>query len=254
LALNPVVSSAAGSSLGKGGNHPPADYGPVIAAVGCSVQSSAIDLVINALGFNPVRHAVYTIANCGRTATNLPFVVDVYMNGQRADTIEQKILPGRSQQTVTSSLAIDQGCSETTLLAIADPQKVITESSSESHQKTVQVSPPCPNLVVTDIKQVWEDLNTRYEVQFTIQNQGSGPPPIAITATESVAYDDAVLIPYDNYYQLEPLQPGQSVTFHDSKKHMMTETIDVEIILDMQHQISVVNPNNNISKKTLGPH
>jgi hypothetical protein len=235
-------------------NHPPANYGPVIPAVGCPAQSGSIDLVVTALGFNPARHVVYTIANCGRTVTNLPFVVDLFMNNQRVDTIEQKVLPGASQQTVTSELAVDQGCNEATLLAVADPQNVVSESSGRDHQKTVQISPPCPNLAVTNIKQVWEDMNTRYEVQFTIQNQGNGPPPIPITVTESVAYDDGVLIPYGNEYPMDPLLPGQSVTFHDSKKHLMTETIDVEVIIDMQHQINVSNPNNNISKKTLGPH
>jgi len=51
-----------------------------------------------------------------------------------------------------------------------------------------------------------------------------------------------------------PLRPGQSVTFHDSKKHLATSTIDVEVIIDMQHMINVSNPNNDISRKTLGPH
>ena len=255
LALGTAAAGGIASSLAtKLNTHPPANYGPVVAAVSCSAESAATDLVITALGFNPARHVVYTIANCGSAATNLPFIVDLFMNGQRADTIEQKILPGGSQQTVTSELAVDQGCNQVTLLAVADPQHVISESSSDNHRKTAEITPPCPNLVVTEIKQVWVDLNTRYEVQFTIQNQGTGLPPIPVSVTEAVSYDDGVSIPENNGYTLNPLRPGQSVTFHDSKKHLATSTIDVEVIIDMQHMINVSNPNNDISRKTLGPH
>lgn len=261
-ATQPSVSGPSSSSpapgtlsatLLKGHRQGPPNYGPIVPAPKCLGGSEAPDLRITELKFNSSRHVIYTVTNCGRSSTSLPFVVDLYINGARGDTVEHQILPGQSQQMVTSQLAKDQGCDRAVLLAIADPQHIVPESNTANNQMTVDLIPPCPDLQVEEIKQHWIDANTRYQAQVKIGNRGNGPSELSVFAR---VMEDAVPlgISLPENFEIPPLAPGQSFIFVCNGKHLVTTTTIVDVMVDIYKQIVESSPNNKHVHKTLGPH
>jgi hypothetical protein len=95
------------------------------------------DLVIRGLGFTSEGKVRYLVQNHGGVAASQPFVVDVYFNGQRRDTVKHGGLPPLSQQRVESSLANPGGCAQAQLRAIADSQQIVAEASEANNSEMV---------------------------------------------------------------------------------------------------------------------
>lgn len=179
--------------------------------------------------------------------------MDLYINGVRGDTVEHQVLPGQSQQTVTSQLAKDQQCDRATLLAVADPQHIVPESNTTNNQMTVDLTPPCPDLQVEEIKQHWVDANTRYQAQVKVVNHGNGPSERTVIAR--VMEDAEPLgISLPENFEIPPLAPGHSFIFVCNGKHLLTTTTIVDVMLDIYKQIEESSTNNKHVHKTLGPH
>src|SRR5262245_57773049 len=66
---------------------------PVTPIGGLPKPTSAVDLVISAFGFTSGGRITYTIQNRGREPTASPFVVDLYIDVNRKDTIKHATLP-----------------------------------------------------------------------------------------------------------------------------------------------------------------
>jgi hypothetical protein len=233
-------------------HHPP-NYGPVVAAHGCPAVSDAPDLLITMLGFDATRHMTYTVANCGHTSTQLPFIMDLYFNNTRGDTVEHPVLPPLSQQTVTSQLAQYQACDRVTLRAVVDPQQIVTESNEGNNQKVADATPLCPDLAVDEIKQDWEDANTRYRVQITIKNHGNAPTGQTVTARVNTNPSSGS-IPEALFYDIPALAPGQSHTFHLPAKYLLSTSVSVDILVDYYYRVLEIREDNNYMHKILGPH
>ncbi|MBZ5540585.1 MAG: hypothetical protein LAN61_08715 [Acidobacteriia bacterium] len=253
----PVAGWGGPNSLagGRPGKLPsaPAQMGPIVPALGCPAGPAAPDLMITALGFDPARHVTYTVANCGQATTQQPFIVDLYLKADRGDTVEHQPLPARSQQTVTSQLAQYRGCDRVQLRAVADPQHIVSEANENNNERTLDIVPPCPDLVVQEIKQDWEDANTRYLVQIKVGNTGNGPSQVPVYA-RVVVFASGVSIPQQENQEIPPLAPGQSFIFHPQGKHLATSTTEIDIFVDFFKQLMEANEENNIAHKTLGPH
>jgi hypothetical protein len=257
ITAGPASSPAVAASLaGKAGNKPvgvPPNYGPVVAAHGCPAVSDGPDLLITALAFDPTRHTVYTVANCGHAATQLPFIVDLFFNATRGDTVEHHVLPPLSQQAVTSQMAQYAACDRVTLRAVADPQQIVTESNEGNNEKILDALPPCADLAVDEIKQDWEDANTRYRVQITVSNHGTAPTTVTVTARANTNAS-SFATPTAEYEDVPPLAPGQSHTFHLSKKYALTTSVAVDVLLDYYNKVFDANKDNNYKHRILGPH
>jgi len=162
-------------------------------------------------------------------------------------------LPARSQQTVTSQLAQYRGCDRVQLRAVADPQHIVTEANENNNERNLDIVPPCPDLVVQEIKQDWEDANTRYRVQIKVGNTGNGPSPVPVYA-RVVVFASGGSIPQQENQEIPALAPGQSFIFHPPGKHLAVITTDVDIFVDFFKQVVEANEENNVVHKTLGPH
>jgi len=255
LASQPAIAPAQVRVPAGGVNLQPS-LGPVT-AVGPTTCGSGggagPDLTVVSVGFDPSRHVVFTVANCGRSATPLPFVSDVFIGSDRRDTAKEPVLPGRSMQTVMSTLAHDDSCASVSVRVTADAQNVIAEDNESNNQRSVQLVPACPDLVVDEIKQDLTDANTRYTVQIKVANHGDGPSTVPVTVHAQVA-EALGGVPDLQSPTVPPLAPGQSYIFHLNGKHLVSSTVDVDLFVDYYRQVVESNEQNNVSHKTLGPH
>jgi len=240
-------------SLNKGRSTPKPEYGPVGPAMGCVSPPATPDLAIRALGFNSTRHVTYTVENCGHAATQMPFIVDLFVNDERRDTVEHQPLSALSEQSVTSQLAQHQGCDPVRLKAVADPQQIVAESNEGNNVRLLDITPPCPDLAVDEIKQDWEDANTRYTVQVKVSNHGNGPSQTTV-AVRAYISGPGFSIPELQWPEVPPLAPGQAHIFHLEGKHLGTSTVSVALFVDFYKQLVEPNKENNVAHKTLGPH
>jgi hypothetical protein len=246
-------SSTAFGSLNPGRTNPKPEYGPVVSAVGCAFPPSKPDLLVRAVGFNSTRHVAYTVENCGQAATQLPFIVDIFVNDERRDTVEHQPLPALAEQSVTSKLAQHQGCDPVRLKAVADPQQIVEEAAEANNVRVMEITPPCPDLAVDEIKQDWEDANTRYTVQVKVGNHGNGPSEVTV-AVRAYISGPGFSIPELQWPEVPPLAPGQSHIFHLNGKHLATSQVSVALFVDFYKQLVEPNRENNVAAKTLGPH
>lgn len=137
------------------------------------VQPREPDFIPSAIGFTADRLVQFTLVNNGLTAVTTPFEVDIYLDGHRADTYNVKAIDAQAATTIVSPLAASSRSSATSVRVAADAQQVVSEHSESNNDVTVSRIPPCPDLVVTEIKRDWQDNNTRYRIQFTVKNQGN---------------------------------------------------------------------------------
>jgi len=244
-----AVQKVAGKLLSA---NPPI-IGPVVSAQGCPSSPSGPDLLISSLGFDSTRHVTYIIANCGHAPTQLPFVVDLFFNATRADTVEHAILPALSQVTVVSQMGQDPTCNQVTLRAVADSQNIVAESNESNNELTRELAPPCPDLVFDEIKHDWQDMNTLYSIQVTVANRGTGPTTKTVTIRANLA-PSGVTLPSIDQHDLPPLPPGQKYTYHLPGTYALTTSVAVDIYADIFNTIIESNRDNNYAHKILGPH
>ena len=142
---------------------------------------------------------------------------------------------------------------------MADAQHVIAEANEANNVQQLTLTPRCPDLVVTAMKQDWQDLNTRYRIEITVQNQGN-LAPTRIVIARAWGGPDGVLAALDptawpilQDTQIDPLPPNGSTTFHLSGVYLGTDKVKVKVYLDFFHQIVEKRTDNNLGTKQFGP-
>lgn len=111
-------------------------------AAGASAQPLA-DLEVVAIAIAENGSVIYQVANRGPASTGRPFVVDVYVDGVRRDSVTHGPLPGLSMQTVQSNLARLTECAAGTVRLVLDPQNGVREASKANNERVAQLMAAC---------------------------------------------------------------------------------------------------------------
>jgi hypothetical protein len=243
----PVPKPLGRSGLGVPGN------GIVITAV------DGMDLIPMGIGLDPSNHVTYTMVNAGRNAIAQPFVADIYLGGVRRDTYKHSSMAAQAQAAVVSTLARVDSCATVEIRIVADAQQVVAEANEGNNTQSVTVTPKCPDLTVTAIKQDWQDYNTRYRIQVTVQNQGNLAMPRSVIARAwggpngALSGLDPAAWPILQDTEIAPLAPNGSSTFHLSGVYLGTDGVLVKVYLDFFHQLIEKRTDNNLGTKQFGP-
>ena len=214
------------------------------------------DLVIESPSVNASSNVAFVVRNRSSTASTTPFVMDVYVDGRREDTIKHGAVPGHAEQAVISSLARLTKCDPATIRVVADAQLVVTEFDERNNETSVQLTPPCPDFAVSITKN-WEDANLRYRAHVTITNIGNAPSPAGmivrvIGSTEGLAsIVDATGLPLNDTRTIDALAPGASQSFNSAGKFLGTSTLYVKVLVDFFKTVRESNENNNVVDKKL---
>jgi subtilase family serine protease len=102
------------------------------------------DLAVHQVGLSKAGSVVYQVANGGNAGTGGFFVVDIYINGVRKDSIRHEALPAMSVQTAESNLARFSPCQGGTVHLVLDSQNSIRETNEKNNAYTDQLTAPCP--------------------------------------------------------------------------------------------------------------
>ena len=221
---------------------------------------NGIDLVPTSITLTNSNQIAFTMTNAGRSAVTQPFVSDIFVNGVRRDTYKHPPQGAQSDVRVVSSLARVDSCGTVSIMIVSDAQQVITEANEANNMQTATLTSTCPDLAVTEIKQDWQDLNTRYRIQFTVTNVGNALMSHSVIArawggpTGVLAGLDVAAWPIFNDIEVKPLAPGQSTTFHVGGTFLGTDAVELRVYLDIFHQIVEKRVDNNLGTKTFGPH
>jgi hypothetical protein len=101
------------------------------------------DLEILAVAIADNGAVIYQVANRGTGATGRPFVVDVYVDGVRRDSVTHGPLPPLSMQTAQSNRARLAECTAGTVRLVLDPQNGVREASKANNERVARIAPPC---------------------------------------------------------------------------------------------------------------
>lgn len=219
-----------------------------------------IDLVPRLIALNAGNQVIFTMTNAGRSAVSQPFVSDIYINGVRKDTYKHAPQAAQSDVAAVSTLARVDSCGAVTVKIVSDAQQVIAEANENNNEQSVTLTPRCPDLAVAEIKQDWQDFNTRFRIQIKVVNQGDAPMQRAALArawggpTGEVAGLDVGAWPIRTDVSLKPLNPGESTTFHVDGTFLGTDAVMVKVYLDFYHQLIEKRIDNNLGTKQFGPH
>src|SRR5262245_10004455 len=131
LLFLPAVGRAVDAPLPQNRIQPP-EIGPIeplqVKPGEALKPAQGTDLNLTALRFLEDGRISYVVRNLGETAASSQYVVDLEVEGQRLDTIKHPPLPGRTQQRAVSNLASAPSCALTKLRALADTQRLVTET------------------------------------------------------------------------------------------------------------------------------
>lgn len=219
-----------------------------------------IDLVPTSITLTSANQIAFTMTNAGRSAVTQPFVSDIYINGVRKDTYKHPPQAAQSDVPVVSNLARIDSCAPVSIMIVSDAQQVVAEANEANNTQATTLTAKCPDLAVTEIKQDWQDLNTRYRIQVKVVNQGNGPMLRSVIArawggpTGELSGLDVGAWPIFNEIEVKPLAPNQTTTFHVGGTFLGTDAVAVRIYLDFFHQIVEKRVDNNLGAKTFGPH
>ena len=151
-------------------------------------------------------------------------------------------------------------CNPVTINVVADAQQVVAEANETNNARSVTLTPKCPDLAVVEMKQDWQDYNTRYRVQIKVQNVGNLKMPRSVIArawggpTGVVAGLDLGAWPIRQDDEIKPLGPGESMTYRLNGAFLGTDAVMVKVYLDFDHQIIEKRADNNLGTKQFGPH
>lgn len=224
----------------------------------CDTHPSGVDLKALGVSAKSNTEVDVQVINCGTTATPAPFDVDVYVNGVQVITRQFGGLAAGKNATEAATVP-EMDCKPTGVQVVVDPQQLVNDVNRNNNQLQRQSTPPCPDLVVTDIKQHWiNDWHTQWEVGYTIVNQGSAPMSHSVSVRGwggPVGVAGVFEFPLMLETVLDPLAPGQS------KSNVITgqwftplDTVMVKLLADSDHTLKEPNKDNNYAEKTLGPH
>lgn len=214
------------------------------------VSQGQPELVIRGLGFTSAGKVRYFVQNHGGVAASQPFVVDLYYNGQRRDTVKHNGLPPLSQQRVESSLANPGGCPQAQLRAVADSQNTVAEVSESNNSEAIVQVPPCPDLVVHIQKDDVDAFHYRAKVKVTNQGTRATGRHFMVLAREASGPAGVILTPPTDK-RIENLEAGQSTTFAYGGTHLKTTTVRYHAIVDRFDDVKESNEGNNDASKAL---
>lgn len=286
MGTTPPPSSSSGGTPGKAAaasQYPNAAHLPALSnlcrdASGNAISSQGIDLLPALIGAQivtataaaprtsatgvlgrggspsqpPGTYVRFVVENCGDTASQTAFVVDVYLNGTRADTIKVgNSLAPRSAMGITSSLANFAAvgtCSAASVRVVVDSQNAVQDSNRANNDQTSQVTPPCPDLAITGVWRHWlDDLHTQFEIRYKVSNLGNAPllkavpihgwgdPTPGIPPDFPVNYEDT----------LSSLAPGESRKFQIHQAFLKGDSVDLKIAIDPYNTVAESNKANN---------
>jgi hypothetical protein len=117
--------------------------GALAASAQLGVAAELADLEVHGLAVTDQGSVIYQVANRGKGGTERPFVVDVYVDGVRRDSITHGPLPGLTLQTAQSGLARLPGCKTGTVRLVLDPQNGVRERSKANNERVAQLASAC---------------------------------------------------------------------------------------------------------------
>jgi subtilase family serine protease len=101
------------------------------------------DLEVVAMSIADNGSVIYQVVNRGMGGTDRPFVVDIYVDGIRRDSVTHAPLPPLSMQTVQSNRARLTECTAGTVRLVLDPQNGVREASETNNERVARLAPPC---------------------------------------------------------------------------------------------------------------
>jgi len=211
------------------------------------------DLAVTLFGLTADARMTYIVVNRGRTAANSPFVVDLFIDGTRKDTVKHNALPPHSQQQVVSNLARPDTCSAVQLRIAIDTQQLVSEADEANNTQARQLVPPCPDLVVDiDKDSVSNGLKYRAKVQVTNIGNLSTQRQFFVLLKGAGSGLAFAALPTLKRERIGPLAPGQRFTFYESGDHLGTSTFHYGVLVDQLEEIRESNENNNYKEETMG--
>ena len=119
-------------------------YLPAAAGGQTSAAAPALpDLEVYAVGLTDGGAVIYQVANRGHAGTERPFLVDIYVDGVRRDSISHPALPALTIQTAQSNVARLTECRAATVRLVLDPQNGVREASKANNERSAQLAPAC---------------------------------------------------------------------------------------------------------------
>ena len=269
--VRPLALAATGATLlalplsAQAGRPKPSTSPGAVPNAGAALNRNAIarqitvdqpDLVIESASLNGDGYVAYAVRNRSSTGAGTPFVVDVYLDGKREDTMKHDTLPGHAERAAVSSLARFAGCETGTIRLVADAQQVVTEFDESNNEQQRQITPACPDFTVS-IKKNWQDNNTRYRAHVTITNTGNALSPAGMivkvigSPTGLASVVDPSGLPLNSDMDIRALAPGESQSFNAGGKHLGTTDFYVKVFVDFFKTVPESNENNNVVDKKL---
>jgi subtilase family serine protease len=224
------------------------ELSPVTPIHGLPKPTSAVDLVISELGFTSGGRIAYTLQNRGREATASPFVVDIYIDVARKDTIKHSALPSWSEQRVVSNVARAGTCATVRVRLAVDSQQLVAEGDETNNSPQRSDTPPCPDLVVKISKDSVNN-NLEYRPRVKVTNVGNAP-----TEREFVVFlkgAGGYGLGDRKEERIDPLAPGESATFY-GKKHYAITASSYDAFADFYAVIREKLEDNNTDSASMG--
>lgn len=209
-----------------------------------------IDLVVRSIGVSDSNYVTYTIRNRGLVDGDDPFVVDIYVNGDRRDTVKHSPLKARGEATIVSNVARFETCQPGEVKIVVDPQQTVREVYNDNNESTRKFTPACPDLVAS-IGHDWVNNNLQYRIKVTVTNRGDAATSrgfaVLATATGGTAFD----LPVKEEKQVGPLGPAQSVSFFPGDKNPVGSKTRVHVVVDRFAVIAESNEANNETRRQI---
>ncbi|HXG05356.1 MAG TPA: CARDB domain-containing protein [Candidatus Binatia bacterium] len=208
------------------------------------------DLLVRNLGLSATGFVAFTVVNQGHVAAATPFVADVFVNELRRDTIKFDPLRPAGSQAVQSALARAPDCKPVQITVVVDAQNVVSEASETNNVASRQVVPPCPDLVAT-ISMDRMNNNLQYKAKVTVSNRGtlaSGPFIVHLDWAQVGGFG----LPGQARFDVGPLAPGQSYSFHELDKHLASTRMEYRVIVDFYNNVPESDESNNTTRARLG--
>lgn len=225
------------------------------------------ELCVSRLMLSQSRHVAFTIQNIGSRATGAPFLVDVYLNNAKTDSIQLSPLGGHGVQSIETTHAFLPTCQSALVRVVIDPLHAIAGEDRTYNDYAVHWPLPCPD-ITAEISQHKINNNLQYKAHVKVVNHGGIPMPPVTVRTLGVTYNPASSPPIPSSciqsfncavqdgHPLSPLAPGQFVEYDVDPKFLVAQTLVVEvtILCAAPNNCLESNQTNNMVRKVIGPH
>ena len=228
------------------------------------------DLCVGSVAVSRARFLTFTVRNRGSRSTGASFTAQVYVNGERQETVEFAPLGGSSSRRAEARVAQFADCGKGTIRLVLDPENAVAESDELNNDYSIDRAPPCPD-VTASIEQARVN-NRQYRIQVSVVNEGTARmPPVDVgiiaaigdpasdgpTLEQCEAAPDPVSVPRCLFHTLRTsaLAPGQSRRFTVGGNIPATRTAAVKVTLKCVLGADCVESggSNNVVQRILSP-